>query len=635
MLNRLKYLSFIFCLFLLLIISAGRGLAFDLSHRQAQELLKGRFAQDELIVKFKNSSRPYEKIKITGGITAEKLAEFLQRDDVIFAEPNYLVQAFFIPNDPYYSYQWFLENPVNHGINIASAWDITKGANVKVAIIDTGIAYENYSSYLQAPDLAQTCFLAGYDFVNDDSHPNDDNGHGTHLAGVIAQGTNNNYGVAGIAFKSCLMPIKSLDRTGSGSYADVADGIYWAADHGAQIINLSLGGSQSSDALKEAVKYAYEKGVVVIAAAGNDNANYIAYPAAYDDYVIAVGATQADQQRAPYSNYGSSLDLVAPGGNLSIDQNKDSYGDGILQQSFSSSPTSFGYYFREGTSMASPIVAGVAALVISQNQNLTPSQVRQALEQTAKDLGAQGKDNYYGWGLVDAYAALQYVGGQPPQNNDYDNDGVLNDQDACPNTYGSACNGCPNSCSGCAVMSCQNGTLNAPTCTVGSCANTICPTSGCGVGGCAVTEYVTYTPAANTCNISNNIGACSSNSCQITCAADSRCQVPANQLRVSDILLQSETLNFGYIKYCRVTATVYVQNSSNQPVSSAKVYAHWSGAYSRTVSANTDSSGKTSFKTSLIRNCGNFNFCVDNITKSNFTYNPSLNTKTCASITLP
>jgi serine protease len=280
-------------------------------------------------------------------------------------------------------------------------------------VVDTGIAYEDYTDpvkgtvFKQAPDFVGTTFVAGYDFVNDDVHPNDDEGHGTHVAGTVAQTTNNTLGVAGVAFKASLMPVKVLGANGSGTLADVADGIRWAADHGAKVINLSLGTTASSNTVKNAVAYAYGKGATIVAAAGNDGKKRNMYPAAYNEYVIAVGAVRYDKQRARYSNYGSFVDLVAPGGDLNVDQNKDGYGDGVLQQTFAQgNPVQFGYYFYQGTSMATPHVAGTAALLVS-NGVTSPSEVRSRLESTAQDLGSKGKDIYYGWGLVDAVKALQ------------------------------------------------------------------------------------------------------------------------------------------------------------------------------------------------------------------------------------
>ncbi len=376
---------------------------------QFTQNLRASFNTNHVLVRFRNTDH-FVRMPVVGESVADALSRYQGRDDILYAEPDYIAHAYAVPNDPYYSYQWHLDNAVNGGIHMESAWDTTQGAGVTVAVVDTGIAYENYFIYNRAPDLAQTSFVPGYDFVNDNNHPNDDNGHGTHVAGTIAQSTNNSTGVAGVAYKASLMPVKVLNKNGSGSYADVADGIRWAADHGADVINLSLGGSASSNALRDAVAYAYNKGVVVVAASGNEN-SAVGYPAAYDDYVIAVGATRFDEARAPYSNYGSSLDIVAPGGDLNVDQNGDGYGDGVLQQTFSGNPRSFGYYFFEGTSMATPHVAGVAALVIANGNATAPDDVRAALETTADDLGAGGRDNYYGNGLVNAAAALGYAAG--------------------------------------------------------------------------------------------------------------------------------------------------------------------------------------------------------------------------------
>lgn len=375
---------------------------------------KIEYVSDEIIVKFKEDIESFRVIKVPEGKVGEKIKEYSKRADVIYAELNYMAYALWVPNDPYYSSQWHLDNPVYGGIRMEEAWGISQGdPSVVVAIIDTGIAYENYRNYCQAPDLAQTSFVQGYDFVNNDRHPNDDNRHGTHVAGTVAQSTNNSLGVAGVAFKTSLMPVKVLNKLGSGTYATVAKGIRYAADKGAKVINLSLGGSSSNTTLKDAIAYAYNKGVTIIAACGNDNAPSCSYPAAYDDYVIAVGATQYDETKAPYSNYGPSIDLVAPGGNNKVDQNNDGYADGVLQQTFinSSQVCTFAYYFFQGTSMATPHVSGVAALLIANGNATTPDEIRAALQETAEDKGAIGPDTTYGYGLVDASAALKWTSG--------------------------------------------------------------------------------------------------------------------------------------------------------------------------------------------------------------------------------
>lgn len=387
---------------------------FGVFHNPNQNLGVGPFVKDEIIVRYKGDSEPFRVVKLPEGKSVwEAKREFELKGNVEYAEPNYIAYAFMVPNDPYYPYQWHLNNSVYGGIQTEKAWDISTGSGVTVAIVDTGIAYENYGrTYKIAPDLVNTCFVPGYDFVNNDSHPNDDNSHGTHVAGTVAQSTNNGIGVAGVAFNSCLMPVKVLNKNGSGTYAQVADGIYWAVDHGAKVINLSLGGSSPSTTLEDAVAYAYNRGVTVVAACGNDSLPSCAYPAAYDSYVIAVGATRYDETLAYYSNYGPSLDLVAPGGDLTVDQNGDGYGDGVLQNTFNPNTKNtrdFGYWFFQGTSMAAPHVSGTAALLIAKGNATTPTDVRTALQETAKDKGTPGWDSTYGWGIVDAYKALQWT----------------------------------------------------------------------------------------------------------------------------------------------------------------------------------------------------------------------------------
>jgi len=371
----------------------------------------------------------FRRLRTPDGVTVADMVDVYQANaNVEYAEANYIAYAMKAPSDELYPQQWHLYNTRYGGIKAESAWTISTGSGAVVAILDTGIAYENYSdknsvasdnrSYEQAPDLAGTFFVAGYDFVNNDEHPNDDSvtGHGTHIAGIIAQNTHNGIGTAGVAFNAYLMPVKVLDTYGAGTYADIAEGIIWATENGAHVINLGLGGSEPSTVLEEAIAYSYNRGVTLIAAAGNDGIGGVCYPAAYDDYVIAVGATRYDETLAYYSNHGLSLDLAAPGGDLNVDQNGDDYGDGILQQTYKISgygTASWGYGFMEGTSMAAAHVSGVVALLIANGNATSPAEVRQALESTAEDKGTAGWDITYGWGIVDAYAALQWAATQP------------------------------------------------------------------------------------------------------------------------------------------------------------------------------------------------------------------------------
>lgn len=379
------------------------------------------YVSGEVVFRYQNDSIPFRIMHVPD--VAAAVTALSKNPNIEFVEPNFIASAYSVPNDPYYQpYQWNFDNPVYGGIHAQAAWDTTAGdSSVVVAVVDTGVAYENYSSgrgraktnYSQAPDLAGTCFVPGYDFVNNDSHPNDDNAHGTHVAGTVAQTTNNNLGVAGLAHDTCIMPVKVLNSNGSGTYTQIANGIYYAVDNGADVISMSLGGASGSAALENAVAYAYNHGVTVIAAAGNSN-GAVGYPAKYDNYVIAVGATRYDEQRASYSNYGPSLDLVAPGGDTSVDQNGDGYVDGILQQTFdptTKNTSSFSYWFFDGTSMATPHVSAAAAMLIAHGNATTPDQVREALQSTADDLGLSGRDDQFGYGLINIPAALAWSEG--------------------------------------------------------------------------------------------------------------------------------------------------------------------------------------------------------------------------------
>ncbi len=353
-------------------------------------------------------------LRIPGDEDVEDMVEAYSNQAIVeYAEPNYLCQAAWSPDDPDYSYQWHLDQ-----INMEDAWALDTSApahggdpDVVVAVLDTGVAYENRGVYRLAPDLANVNFVQGYDFINNDWHPNDDNSHGTHVCGTIAQSTDNGRGVAGVAFNTSIMPMKVLNSGGYGSYCAIATAIYQATDNGADIINMSLGGEYNSYTLQKACAYAYNHGVTIVCAAGNayQSGNNPSYPAAYNDYCIAVGAVRYDRQRSYYSNTGSYIDLVAPGGDVRVDQNGDGRPDGVLQQTinpYTKDPSDFGYWWYQGTSMAAPHVAGVAALVKAEHPTWTPDEIRQALQSTAVDLGSQGRDNVYGWGLIDAPAAI-------------------------------------------------------------------------------------------------------------------------------------------------------------------------------------------------------------------------------------
>jgi thermitase len=292
-----------------------------------------------------------------------------------YMEPNMKVQAQLVPNDPYWSVQWGPQK-----IEADWAWNTTVGDHsVLVAVIDTGIYYTH-------PDLAANYVPLGYDWVNNDTDPMDDNGHGTHCAGIIAAVINNSEGIAGLA-QVQVMAEKVLESSGQGYLDWIANGIINATDSGAKIISMSLGGYDYSQLLYDAVKYAYDRGALVIAAAGNDNTNTKLYPAGYDE-VIAVAATDQNDNEASFSNWGDWIELSAPGVDI-----------------YSTVP--WGYDYMSGTSMACPHVAGVAALVWSLYPNKTRDWVREWLRSTADDLGDPGFDVHYGYGRANARKAAE------------------------------------------------------------------------------------------------------------------------------------------------------------------------------------------------------------------------------------
>jgi thermitase len=309
------------------------------------------------------------------GIDPEQFVEIAENlTDVEYAELNYVYQSYFTPNDYYWDSQWGPK-----AINCPEAWDIEKGSSLaKVAIIDTGCNYNHN-------DIRCKESYVNYDFVNDDDDPMDDNGHGTHCAGIIGATMNNALGIAGVS-QSFTDYIKVLDGSGAGYASTVAKGIVHAAKNmgGCAIISMSLGGYGLSILVHAACDYAYYiKGVVLVAAAGNDGLPRVGYPARFDS-VIAVGAVGENLELCSWSNYGPDVDLVAPGEDIISTFNN-------------------GYERLSGTSMACPHVAGVAALYFSKNSDATAAVCRGKLLSTAKDLGSPGKDIYYGYGLVNAY----------------------------------------------------------------------------------------------------------------------------------------------------------------------------------------------------------------------------------------
>ncbi len=368
----------------------------------------------------------YVTVSVAPGREEEAGRLLLAHGAVQSAEEEVIRQPYFVPNDEYYQQaQWNLRL-----IQMEQAWDVSRGAGATVAVLDTGVAYEDYTDpatnthYGAAPDLAGTQFVGATDTHDGDSHANDDSGHGTHVTGTIAQTTNNSIGVAGVAFEAKIMPVKVCGPLQYPPYygclgSDIAEGVYYAVNNGAAVINLSLGGpGQVTPAERLAFEYARDASVVVVAAAGNGGKDgvgdsYLDYPAAVES-VIAVGATGKMGVRAGYSNFGLGeggkiVDLVAPGGDFDEQS-------GILQNTYeftcpNSGPkdyTKFWYCYDIGTSMAAAHVSGAAAIIRSAYPQLSASQVRTMLRCSALDVGPiPGDDLEHGDGLLQVYTALR------------------------------------------------------------------------------------------------------------------------------------------------------------------------------------------------------------------------------------
>ncbi len=356
-------------------------------------------------------------LEIPDGANIEEIIkEYSSLDMVVYAEPNFLAKADLVPNDPFYPQQWGLNNtgqadPFGGGgpvgvagadINIEPAWAIHTGSSsIIIAILDTGVDYNH-------PEFAGK-IVAGYDFINGDNDPMDDGNHGTACAGIAAAAGNNGIGVAGVNWNAQIMPVKVLNSSGSGSYTAVANGVTFAADNGADVLSLSLGGSSNSVTLENAVNYAHSLDCIIMASRGNNNNSNLAYPASFTN-AIAIGAlSPCDERKDPStcdgetwwgSSYGSDLDVMAPGTRIYTTDRLGApgYSTGDYAPAFN------------GTSAACPFAAGAAALLRSWAPGKTNDEIRTILQQTAVDIEAPGFDNETGYGRLNVFAALQEAG---------------------------------------------------------------------------------------------------------------------------------------------------------------------------------------------------------------------------------
>lgn len=357
-------------------------------------------AQENLIVK--ENHDPFYVVESPTESTEELIGRLRREYDLEIAEPNYIftkqnlllstvpekeeparprqrvAAEGAVPNDEFFQpYQWNLNQ-----IYASQGWNLSGGEDVTIAVLDTGVD----PNHLDLKDK----LLPGFNAFDESDDVSDSHGHGTHVAGIAAALTNNVTGIAGVSWKSQILPVKVLNEKGEGSSFEVAKGIYWAVDHGADVINMSLGDYYDSEALHDAIRYAYEQDVVLITASGNDNVEDPMYPSRYDE-VLTVAAVDDTRNRAFFSNYGQHVDVAAPGEHI---------------------PSLFpdnNYTVMSGTSMAAPHVAGLAGLIRALRPDLTNQEVYDVITSTAEDLGTAGHDPYYGFGEINIVAALESV----------------------------------------------------------------------------------------------------------------------------------------------------------------------------------------------------------------------------------
>jgi len=341
-------------------------------------------------------------VEVPEGLTADELLVLCRLNpDILNCEPDYRTYICDFPNDPLLSYQYYIRNtgqPIGGSLGRAGAdmkmieaWSETRGSiDVVIAAVDTGIDFNH-------PDLQDNILFDGWDFVFNDDDPTDDHGHGTMVAGILAADTNNNTGVAGLTWNCRVLPIKGIDNNGQGYTSWMLQAIVWAADRGVDVINLSVGADGPSQALEEALRYAHDRDIVMASSAGNRRGP-VAYPAAYDNYVLAVSASDHNDSLASFNNFGPEMDVAAPGVQVFCCVPIWFYGQNSLP-----------YNFFTGTSIAVPHVSALAALIRSIKPWLSADQVMDIIRLSADDINSNehpGRDDYAGYGRINMARAL-------------------------------------------------------------------------------------------------------------------------------------------------------------------------------------------------------------------------------------
>lgn len=529
-------------------------------------------------------------VRIPKGSAPVKIREYSGEPNVEYVEADYTAYAIGTPSDTYLGNEWGLTK-----IQAPQAWDVTTGLpTIKIAILDTGVD-QNHED------------LAGKIVVNRNfsASPTVDDlyGHGTHVAGIAAAVTNNSLGVAGVGYNTDIMNVKVLGDTGSGSYSSIANGIIWATDNGAKVISMSLGGSSGSTTLQSAVDYAWSRGVIVVAAAGNNGSSAPSYPAYYSN-TIAVAATDSSDRKASYSEYGSWVDVAAPG--VSIFSTLPNHNNQI----------GLNYGYLDGTSMATPFVSGLAGLIWATGYGTDAASVRSRIESTADKVAGTG--TYWQYGRINAYAAVTPAG--PPDitppaqvtglsvnaisSNRLDLHWTANSEPDLKNykVYRSAVSGGPYSPVALSTTNAYSDT--------------------------GLAASTTYYYAVSAVDTSGNEGARSLEAFGATSPAT------INRLHIQSIAMS--LVRDG--SRTRAQARVTLVDANNTPVSGATVSGHWSGATGDTDVATTNSLGQVTIRSNYVRRPPSgtvFTFTVDSVSRSGWTYDSASNVVTSNSITVP
>jgi thermitase len=598
---KLLRISLILGLILSLVLSTGPTLAAGNGDVQ-------KFAPEWILVKFKAGTGEATKreihgrhrgsvvdeltqlgvqvVRIPAGKVLDRVGAYRSEKNVEFAEPDFIAEAIGAPDDLYFSNQWGMTK-----IQAPQAWDITTGdPSIKIAILDTGVD-QNHE------DLASK-IVASKNFTTSGT-VDDRYGHGTHVAGIAAAATNNGIGVAGVGYNSTIMNGKVLGDTGSGYYSWIANGIIWAVDNGAKVISMSLGGSSPSSTLESAVNYAWSKGVVLVAAAGNNGNTTPVYPAYYSN-CIAVAATDSNDTKASFSTYGSWVDVAAPGVDIFSTLPNHTNKIGILN-----------YGSLSGTSMATPHVAGLAGLVWATSYGTSNTSVRNRIQSTADPVIGTG--TYWQYGRINAYKAVAPPDTTPPaqvsgltvttvSSSQLNLSWAANTEPDLKNyrVYRSTVSGGPYTL------------IAAPA--VNSYSDT---------GLAAATTYYYVVSAVD---ISGNEGPKSAEAFGTTSEA--------NKIHVNSITM---ALKKGGISTYAL-ATITIVDADGKPVAGAKVSGHWSGATNDSDTGTTNSSGQVTVQSNGVRRAPSgttFTFTVDNVTLNGWVYDSAANVETSDSITVP